>query len=124
MSDNLIDNLFKIEDEDGNDERTVLKEYLEKITDDSTTTANFTPKQVRGLIRLMVYDKLYFEPICSRTGFSNIPRKLTQGIVELSKGKEGWGADKLVEVFRRERELEEREKDREVYEKNMRMDRR
>lgn len=108
----LFENLEQVE----TGSERVLQEYLKEVLGDKVQTSNLTPRQVRGCIKLMFIDKVYYQPIMAKyqtkdKEITNIPRELVKIVVASSKAKEGYGMETLKEVFREEKEREERKEE-------------
>jgi hypothetical protein len=90
----------------------VLQEYIQEVLGRKVSTANLTPKQQRGLTKLMILDEIYFKPISEMDtvrNLTNIPRKIAEIVVEASKGKEGYGIEAMQKIFRERYEEQEKE---------------
>lgn len=81
-------------------EESALKEYLKKVLNtDSVTLGNFTPKQTKGLYKVMCLDKMYLKPSDEVDDKDNVLKQAVKVAVETSKGKNAFAIDKMGEFM-------------------------
>ncbi|GAH99196.1 unnamed protein product [marine sediment metagenome] len=81
-----------------------LQSYLEEVTGDKVSMGNLSVPQTRGLIKVMLIDRLYLGKVPKN---DNVLRKFAGIVVETSKGKEAYGLEAMKDILRTKREAEE-----------------
>jgi hypothetical protein len=84
-----------------------LQGYLEEVTGDRVSMGNLSVPQTRGLLKLMLIDRLYLGKIPDS---DNVMRKFAGVVVETSKGKEAYGLEAMRDILRTKRQAEEETK--------------
>lgn len=84
-----------------------LQSYLEEVTGDRVSMGNLSIPQTRGLLKLMLIDRLYLGKIPDK---DNVMRKFAGVVVETSKGKEAYGLEAMRDILRTKRQAEEETK--------------
>lgn len=84
-----------------------LQSYLEEVTGDRVSMGNLSVPQTRGLLKLMLIDRLYLGKIPDK---DNVMRRFAGVVVETSKGKEAYGLEAMRDILRTRRLAEEETK--------------
>lgn len=96
---NVIEELSGLLDADSKDIKSSLDSYLKQIKSSDVTTANLTAKQVKAYIKLRWEADVYFEPLCERYNYKNLPKIIAKHMVKGGKGKKGLGLEKMGNVL-------------------------
>lgn len=88
-------------------EINTLKTYLEKVTGNDVSLANFTPKQTKALFKVMGIDKLFLEPCDKIDPENNACKQMVIVAVQLSKGKKGFGIESVGNILRAKMGIED-----------------
>lgn len=88
-------------------EINTLKTYLEKVTGYDVSLGNFTPKQTKALFKVMGIDKLYLEPCDQVDEKDNACKQIVKVVIELSRGKKGFGFDKIESILKAKMGIDE-----------------